>query len=280
MELDATGTLYLALTETDEKEVAARYDWQTRAGLQVNKLTVADARRLEPVITEKARMALHFPGDIQVDNRRLLKALVISNRSLGVRLVNGTNVESVETDCGRIAGVVTARGLVSAPRVVLAAGAWTSFISAAQPEMPHVKIEPVRGQMVCLQTKTGTARHILYSPRGYVVPRLDGRVLAGSTTEAVGFAPEVTAAGISQILNHALEMAPLLGTAPINAPGRASDRERRTICLYLTLRDRRFVLRHRPLSQRYPLAPITGVDQEAILSNVISPAQPVCSPPI
>lgn len=216
IDLDTSGTLYLALTEADESEVAERFEWQTRAGLSVSRLTAAEARGLEPVIAAHVRTVLHFPGDIQVDNRRLLTALIEANHKLGVRVLTRTMVQSIQCEAGRIKGVVTSRGTISTPRIVLAAGAWTSMISAARNEpLPRIEIEPVRGQMVCLQTTPRALRHLLYSPRGYLVPRRDGRVLAGSTTEEVGFAKEVTAGGIAKILKQTLEIAPVLASAPV-----------------------------------------------------------------
>src|SRR5215212_1401090 len=41
VELDTTGTLYLALTEHDQAEIEKRYEWQTRAGLPVERLSPA-----------------------------------------------------------------------------------------------------------------------------------------------------------------------------------------------------------------------------------------------
>lgn len=273
IELDTTGTLYLAFTEKDEAELALRHEWQQRAGLPVMQLGAAEARRLEPNIAETVRAALQFPDDIQVDNRRLLTALMAANEKLGVRLVTGTNVESIRMEGGRIAGVETSRGQVSSPRVVIAAGAWTSLLSDHSPALPRVQIEPVRGQMVCLQTNPRLTRHILYSPRGYLVPRLDGRVLTGSTTEQAGFAKQVTAGGISEILRQALEIAPSLASQPINStwaglrPRAEDDLPVLGPCaieglIYATGHYRNGIL----------LAPITGqLLAEAIMGNVSSP---------
>src|SRR3712207_2316211 len=63
VELDRTGTLYLAFTEEDERELDARYAWQTRAGLEVELLTAEEARELEPQISARVRSALLFPRD-------------------------------------------------------------------------------------------------------------------------------------------------------------------------------------------------------------------------
>jgi glycine oxidase len=215
-ELDRTGTLYLALTEHDEREIENRYDWQVRAGLAVQKLNPADARILEPCISESVRAALKFPGDIQVENRRLLSALIAANEKLGVRLMTGTTVESIRIDRGRIDGAETSLGFVSTRKIVVSSGAWSSFIKILA--SPNPSIEPVKGQMVCLDSTHSApsiARHVIYSPRGYLVPRRDGRVLAGSTTEHAGFDREVTASGVHSILSNALEISPRIADLPL-----------------------------------------------------------------
>lgn len=274
IELDTTGTLYLALTDNDEAEVVRRYEWQTQAGLLVSRLTALEARRLEPLITENIRAALLFPNDIQVDNRRLLSALIAANRKLGVGLLTSTKVDSIQIVGDRVTGVMTSLGPISSPKVVLAAGAWTSFISTPQSSsLPPVRVEPVRGQMVCLQTNPGATRHILYSPRGYLVPRSDGRLIAGSTTEHCGYDKQVTAGGVAEILSHALEIAPALSSAPISdtwAGLRPRSEDKLPILgpgeigglFYATGHYRNGIL----------LAPITGeLLADAIVSNVVSP---------
>ena len=216
IELDTTGTLYLALNEADENEIHRRYEWQARASLPVQLLSAADARSLEPVVSDKVRSALLFRNDIQVDNRRLLTALIDANRKLGVRLADATAVQSLDIQRDRVLGVTTVSGRINAEHVVLAAGAWTNFIPPAD-QIANVRITPVRGQMVCFESEPRTATHILYSPRGYLVPRRDGRVIAGSTTEHVGFKKEVTAGGIATILAQALEIAPAFSAMPITS---------------------------------------------------------------
>jgi len=214
VELDTTGTLYLALTEHDHEEIEKRYDWQTRAGLSVERLNGAQTRELEPCISESTLAALWFPKDIQVENRRLLSALANSVKKLGVNIATQTSVDTVLLEGDRVRGVQTARGAIDSPTVVIAAGTWSSFIKTSPPS-PVPAIEPVRGQMVCLEAKPQLTRHVLYSPRGYLVPRQDGRLLAGSTSEHAGFAKCVTAGGISTILRNALEISPAISDLPV-----------------------------------------------------------------
>lgn len=211
VELDTTGTLYLALTEGDLDEIGKRYEWQIQAGLVVEELTASAARELEPCVTETALGALRFPHDIQVENRRLLNALVNSVDKLGVTITTNTSVESIVVERGRLTGVQTSRGFVSCRKVVNAAGTWSSAIKHSHTP----KIEPVRGQMICLDAKPQLTRHVIFSPRGYLVPRQDGRLLAGSTSESAGFTKQVTAGGISTILANAQEISPAVSRLPI-----------------------------------------------------------------
>jgi glycine oxidase len=212
IELDRTGTLYVAFSEHDQEEIERRYHWQTEAGHAVELLSGDDARRLEPAISISARAALRFPLDTQVDNRRLVSALAGSVDHYGVQVLDGVTVESIllENDC--VQGVETSVGRIAAPIVVLANGAWVSFLLPPNKRLPDVRIEPVRGQMLCYEASPRIARHVIYSPRGYVIPRLDGRLLAGATTEHTGFEKRVTAEGVNTVTANAIEIVPVIGS--------------------------------------------------------------------
>ena len=206
IELDETGTLYVAITEEDEVEIQHRFEWQIAARLPVEQLTGIEARALEPCISSSVRSALRFPRDIQVENRRLVSALAEANVKLGVRLLTGTSVNSISISNDAVTGVETSAGFISSRKVVLAAGAWTSILDVPDKAPSSLSIEPVRGQMICFETNSRLAKHVIYSPRGYVVPRLDGRLLAGSTSEIAGFDKRTTGSGIHSILTRALEI--------------------------------------------------------------------------
>jgi len=215
IQLDTTGTLYLAFTEHDGDELEQRYQWQKKAGLAIEMLTADMARELEPSICEDVRAALRFPLDTQVENRRLISALALANERLGVRMETRTDVMSLKVERGRVAGIDTSRGFVATDRVVVAGGAWSSLLGAADIALPNLRIKPVRGQMLCFEANPQICGHVIYSPRGYIVPRRDGRLLAGSTTEHAGFEKRVTAAGVHNILSAALEISPRIASLPM-----------------------------------------------------------------
>src|SRR5260370_7341811 len=118
VELDLTGTLYLGFTPDDENELRRRFEWQTKAGLAVELLSAAEARALEPCISEKVRCALRFPNDVSVENRKLVDALAMANEKLGVRAGTDWEGRSVRAEQGKVCGVETSHGVFTTHVVV------------------------------------------------------------------------------------------------------------------------------------------------------------------
>lgn len=209
IELDQSGTLYLAFTDEDVSEIRYRFDWQKRAGLAVEHLRAEDARQIEPFISPDVREALFFPNDWQVENRRLIFALRRSAELNGIRIRENAEIKNLLIENDKIIGAQTADERFFAKTVVLATGAWTSLIKAGDYALPF-KVKPMRGQMISFHAAKRLFKRVIYSPRGYLVPRLDGRVLSGATVEDAGFDKSVTASGIEFLRERALEIAPSL----------------------------------------------------------------------
>lgn len=206
IELDRNGTLYLAFTEKDVEEIRRRFEWQKSAGLQVERLTARETRQTEPFISPNVLESLYFPDDWQVENRKLLRALEKYCQLYGIEIHQNTEIKNLLIENGKIKGAEAEKEKFYAEKVVLATGAWTSLIKAEDFTLPRVK--PIRGQMISFHTAKRLFKKVIYSPRGYLVPRADGRVLAGATVEDAGFDKSVTNAGIALLREHALEIAP------------------------------------------------------------------------
>lgn len=223
IEYRTEGTLFLILSDEDEEELERRWRWQHEAGLNVQRLKADSVRELEPQVNARLRWALRFPDDHQVDNRRLMIALEAAAHSAGVEFWAHTEVCEVLTAGGpqhaqprRVTGLRTTRGELRAPVVIVAAGCWASLLSAeGRAALVPFDVEPVRGQMVALEMPAPPLRHVIYSGRGYVIPRLSGVVIAGSTTERVGYDKRVTAGGLTSVFMHAVEIAPVLVGAAV-----------------------------------------------------------------
>lgn len=212
----ARGTLRIVFgdDEADEADEAAagRADLPRLIGLGIASewLDARELRALEPAISSAALGGYFFRDEACVDPKPLLRALALAAESAGVRFRTG-QVRRIAIAGGRVVGVDHSSGRLQAGAVLLAAGAWAGRVEGSG--LPDGAVRPVRGQMVVLEAAAPLVARVVFSPRGYLVPRPDGRLLCGSTMEEVGFEKAVTAEGLLGILGMAVETAPALATA-------------------------------------------------------------------
>jgi glycine oxidase len=209
-----SGVLRVARTDPQRNAIAREVSWHVAHGLDAELLDGAAARAIEPELAPDVVAAAHFPADGQVDPVALLRALtavLASSRRVEVRA--GATVQRLIVERDRCVGVALDDGDLYADAVVLAAGSWSSLVSGVPAAVPIVR--PVRGQIVLLDERPPRVRVIVFGEGTYLVPRGDGRVLCGSTTEHAGFRKEVTAAGVHAILTGTLACVPSLGKAQL-----------------------------------------------------------------
>src|SRR5262249_8818085 len=149
----------------------------------------------------------------QLRNPRHLQALVAGCAAVGVRLRPQTPVHGLERSGNRVTALVAGDGRTRAGAYVVTGGAWTDGLLA--PLGCQLGIRPVRGQLALLNTGRPLVRRVLMSGPRYLVPRLDGRVLVGSTEENAGFDRRTTAEAIRDLLGLAVTLVPALAAAPL-----------------------------------------------------------------
>ena len=174
-------------------------------------IDAAQLHEIEPALSHGLG-AVFTPGDGSVDNTLLLEALRISTQRSAIR-VTEQRVVSLDPQKHGLT-VVTASGEHYPCAVaVIAAGAWSSSVAGARYAN---SVKPAKGQM--LSYDLTPLRHVVYGPRGYLVPRARGHTLAGSTMEDVGFESATSPEGIAKVKSIAAEICPSLGTLdPANA---------------------------------------------------------------
>jgi glycine oxidase len=206
------GILYAFFAEDARRELNTFIALCHGVGLEAEALSVGEARQMEPSLNPAVRAAAFVPEEGAVDNRALTRATLTAAAFAGVEVRTHAKVTAIVTDGKRVTGVMAAGGTISAGCVVIAAGCYSSQIAGAERYAP---VRPVRGQMISLRPNLLEIDRPLRSERGYLVPRDDGRILAGSTTENAGYEKNVTPAGLQQILNAAIELVPALESAPV-----------------------------------------------------------------
>ena len=207
-----SGVLHVAFSEASLQRLGARVALQKSIGLSSQLLDAKAVLELEPALNSAVQGAALFPDDASVDNRLLVRALSMAASRGGVRFISG-HVRALLEVAGRAAGVDVDGNRLSADAVVVAAGAWTGLVPGCG--LSPRQVRPARGQMLMLRARLPLLQRVVFSDRGYLVPRADGHLLAGSTLEFEGFAKEVTAAGLQHILALALQLAPGVASLPV-----------------------------------------------------------------
>ncbi len=197
----------IELASDEELPIAA---WRGE-GIEFEMLDGPGLRRVEPELAADLERGYYLHGMAQVRNPRHLRALVAACERRAVGLLPGCAALAIERHGSRVLAVETEQGRFEAGRFLVAAGAWSANLLSPLGWRPA--IAPVRGQIVLLQTGHVAAKPILLQGKRYLVPRPDGRVLAGATEEDAGFDARPTAGGVAGLLEFAQRIVPSLRDA-------------------------------------------------------------------
>ncbi|MCA6096105.1 glycine oxidase ThiO [Streptomyces sp. SCA3-4] len=217
----ACGTLAVALDADDRAHLRELHALQQRSGLDAQWLTGRECRRLEPMLAPGVRGGLRVDGDHQTDPRRLAQALLTACERAGVVFHRSEAARAVLAR-GRAAGAELADGTrVAAGQTVLAAGSLSGRL-AGLPEEVLPPVRPVKGQILRLRVPRShrpflsrTVRAVVRGGPVYLVPRENGELVVGATTEELGWDTTVTAGGVYELLRDAHELVPGITELPL-----------------------------------------------------------------
>jgi glycine oxidase ThiO len=155
-----------------------------------------------------------YPADGQVDNRALIRSLQIACQTLGIKFLEGVEVLTVHRSQGQVTHLETTQGDISAQHYILATGAWSQ-------QLLEVPVVPRKGQMLSVlvpieQRANLPLQQVLFGEDIYIVPRRDGKIIIGATSEDVGFTAANTLKGIKQLMTNAMRLFPPLQNFPLS----------------------------------------------------------------
>lgn len=187
------GTLVVAADRADATQVAELAGYQAAHGMAVERLSVRQARALEPALHPRLAGAVSIPGDHQVSPRTLAAALLDALGHLGVDVIR-EEIHHLPTD----GQVVVCNGL-DAARLV-----------------EGLRLRPVYGDMLRLRVPehldpplTRVVRGYVEGRPVYVIPRADRTIAIGATSREDGrHVPQV--AGVHELLRDAIRLVPAL----------------------------------------------------------------------
>jgi glycine oxidase ThiO len=153
-----------------------------------------------------------YPADGQVDNRALIRSLFIASQSLGIKFRDGIEVTHIHRSQGKVTYLETSQGDLCAQHYLLATGAWSH-------QLLSIPVVPRKGQMLSVLVPTeqtdNLPQQVLFGEEVYIVPRRDGKIIIGATSEDVGFAPSNTLKGVKQLMTNAMRLFPPLQNFPL-----------------------------------------------------------------
>ena len=215
------GTLIVGLEPDDTHQLRHLYASQQELGLDVEWLNGREAREIESALSPRVTAAIRCATDHQVDNRLMVKALQRAYQARGGVLHENSPIKRIVVENGIATGVQTQDSFQAADVCILAAGCWSAQIEGL-PDRIVPPVRPVKGQMLALQMEEGiTVKNVIrtvrarYLTSAYLVPRSDGRLIVGATSEEMGFDTRLTAGGVFELLRGAWEAVPGIYELPL-----------------------------------------------------------------
>ena len=201
-------TLVVADDRDSTAALRRLFAFQREHGVPVEWLSGDEAREVEPLLSPRLPAAIFSPTDHQVDHRAVVQALLVAARGAGAEVHEHTAVSHVELDAEAPAVVIADGSRVAARVVVVAAGVWSAGLDGLDPAPP---VRGVKGQALALRLDPERGldpHHVVRGPDAYLVPKADGRLVVGATSEDGVADSRVTAGGLYRLLEGAVEIMP------------------------------------------------------------------------
>jgi glycine oxidase len=188
-------------------------DWTEKWTVDARFVDDMDAiHAIEKSVGDAVDKGIWMPNIMQVRNPKLVDALKASFGHLSIPYQEQTTVEEIIVKNNKVSGVRTKHKTFFADKIIIASGAWSAQFSVTQ---SSVDVLPVKGQMIMYKGEPDLVKRIVLSEGHYIIPRKDGRILAGSTLEKIGFDKSISSAAFDELHQAAVELVPLLDKLPV-----------------------------------------------------------------
>lgn len=212
-EIHETGLL---IFDEDDFEIGLNYAQQHQQPMQhCEYLQQAQLKKVNPHISEQFKQAIYFPQLANVRNPRLLKSLLhYLQHHPQVQFHENTWIDTFEKKQQQIQFVQTQAGQkIYADHYVIATGAWSQHWS--EQLALQIPVTPVQGQMLLFKTPENWLPTMCMNQVMYLIPRLDGHVVCGSSMDSIGFDQRPTVQTQHNIFKACTAMVPELANFPI-----------------------------------------------------------------
>lgn len=211
------GSLLCATDPNGQQDLLRLAEFQKSMGLDIKELDPDSLSELEPELSHQVKLAFFAKNEAHVDNNRLLKALeqyLINSKRC--QILENKNVTHIESDGQKIQSITigdTESLAVKADRIILTTG--------LEHNIPELKgllpMRPVKGQVFVVHCGHQTIQRpvrLYHRYPIYLVPRQDGRLIIGATSEELNDT-DLTAGALMDLIYAAWQALPMIYDAPI-----------------------------------------------------------------
>lgn len=206
------GGLYVARTNGEKAALVGQKLFWSEHEIAFEQLSdgsgIEDINRLFGTQLPMDALVMRVPGESQIRNPDHLRALKLTCEQQGVEFLENVNDLQVDAVKELSVRLRIAGDSLEFDRCVFCAGAWSQQLLAEIDV--HLPLIPVRGQMLMFKLERHSFGEIINEGSRYIVPREDGHVLVGSTTEEVGFDESTTAEKLAELMEFANGLVPML----------------------------------------------------------------------
>jgi len=182
--------------------------WCQQNNLPNERLSCEQTNSRYPHLKPTEQDALLRPDVATIRPHRLLAALEIDLADKGVTFFNGHEAQQFQINQSQISGIQTNHALLQAAEYIVCGGVWSPEL--LPDGLPKPDITAVKGQMICFPPVEIPDMCMIMEGDRYIIPRLDGRIIVGSTRENTGFDASTTQQAFDELSTFAKQLFPTL----------------------------------------------------------------------
>jgi len=203
-----TSGLFTVIDQQQADDHGEILDWAKKWSVEACYIDDVEAiHAIEKTVGDVVKQGIWMPDIQQIRNPKFVKALKAFFRQQTIPFQEFAEVDEIIIKNNKVSGVRTKQETYLADKIIIASGAWSAQFNATE---KSVNVIPVKGQMIMYKGEPDLVKRIVLSEGHYIIPRKDGRILAGSTLEKIGFDKTISSSAYDELHQAAVALVPIL----------------------------------------------------------------------
>lgn len=214
------GILMLCQTEKSLEEELKTAHLAIEEGLEVNEVTLADLKVLEPNVKLNVIGGTHFKCDAHTTPNEFMAEMKTYLKAKGVVFYANEKVDDLEIKNHKIVALITKTHRFTADEFVLAAGSWSATLSKKLGI--NLLLQAGKGYRINTERPTGIKLPAILTESKVAVTPMNGFTRFGGTMEIAGINDTINKTRVEAIANAVTKYYPELALPKDEKEGAAS----------------------------------------------------------